>query len=169
VVGFAGAFRRSELAALDVADVEATDDGLVVHIRRSKTDQEGEGASVGLPYGSDPNTCPVRTLRAWLAAADIDEGPIFRSATPHGRITDRRLPDEAVSHRLQRAARAAGLDASRLAAHSLRAGLITSAAEAGVAERDIMRHSRHKSVAVFRGYIRDVGLFNANAAAAVGL
>jgi integrase len=111
----------------------------------------------------------VRTLRAWLAAAAISDGPIFRSATPHGRITDRRLPDEAVSHRLQRAARAAGLDASRLAAHSLRAGLITSAAEAGVAERDIMRHSRHRSVQVLRGYIRDVGLFDANAAAAVGL
>jgi site-specific recombinase XerD len=169
VVGFAGAFRRSELAALDVADVDWTDDGLVVHIRRSKIDQEGEGASVGLPYGSDPQTCPVRTLRAWLDAAGVADGPIFRSATPHGQITDRRLPDEAVAHRLQRAARAAGLDASRLAAHSLRVGLITSAAEAGVSERDIMRHSRHKSVAVLRGYIRDVGLFDANAAAAVGL
>jgi integrase len=82
VVGFAGAFRRSELVALDVDDVAETTDGLVVTIRGSKTDQEGDGASIGLPYGSDPQTCPVRTLRSWLDAAGIVEGPVFRARRP---------------------------------------------------------------------------------------
>jgi hypothetical protein len=141
----------------------------VVQIRRSKTDQEGRGTSVGLPFGSDPNTCPVRTLRAWLEAAGISDGPIFRPAAPHGRTTERRVPAEAVAHRLQRAARAAGLDADRPAAHSLRTGPTTSAIEGGAHGRDVMRHSRHRSVTVFRGYVRDVGLFDANPAAAAGL
>jgi site-specific recombinase XerD len=170
VVGFAGAFRRSELVALNVDDLDWGGDGLIVHIRRSKTDQEGEGAAIGLPFKSDPRTCPVRTLRAWLDAAGISEGAIFRSSTPHGQITDRRLPAEAVADRVKRAAAAVGLDVARFAAHSLRAGLITSAMEGGAHEHRTMQHSRHKSVAVFRGYIRDLNLLDgSNPVAAVGL
>lgn len=169
LVGFAGALRRSELVALDVADVVENGDGLVVTVRRSKTDQEGAGEQLGLPYGSDPATCPVRALRAWLGASGIESGPIFRPITRHGAMGERRLSDRAVAEVVKRAASAAGLDAGRYAGHSLRAGLITSAAEAGVLERDIMRHSRHKSVPVMRRYIRGATLFQSNAAAAVGL
>ena len=169
LVGFAGAFRRSELVALDVDDMADTTDGLVVTIRRSKTDQEGAGEQIGIPYGSDPATCPVRSYRAWLDASGVTSGPVFRAVTRHGRMSDRRLGDAAVADVVKRCARVAGLDPCQFAGHSLRAGLITSAAEAGVAERDIMRQSRHKSVPVMRRYIRGATVWQANAAAAVGL
>lgn len=169
LIGFAGALRRSELVALDVANIDRTSDGLVVHVQRSKTDQEGAGERLGLPYGSDPLTCPVRALEAWTDASEITTGALFRPVTRHGHLATSRLSDRAVAEIVKRAARAAGLDPAVFAGHSLRAGLITSAAEAGVAERDIMRHSRHRSVPVMRRYIRGATLFQANAAAAVGL
>lgn len=169
VIGFAGALRRSELVGLDVADVDESDDGLVVFLRRSKTDQEGKGARLGLPYGSETLTCPVRALRAWLATSGIESGALFRPVDRHGNLGGRRLSGRAVADVVKRTATAAGLDASRYSGHSLRAGLITSAAEAGVSDRDIMRHSRHQSADMMRRYIRDAQIFDRNAAAAVGL
>jgi integrase len=94
LVGFAGAFRRSELVSLDVADIAFNADGLVVQVRRSKTDQEGEGRKVGLPFGSNPLTCPVRSLRAWLDMAGIVSGPIFRPVDRHGNLGTQRLTDQ---------------------------------------------------------------------------
>ena len=138
-------------------------------LRRSKTDQEGAGAQLGVPYGSDPATCPVRALRCWLDRSGIEAGPIFRPVDRHGNLGAARLSDRAVALVVKRTADAAGLDAARFAGHSLRAGLITSAAEAGVQERHIMAQSRHKSVPVMRRYIRGATLFQDNAAAAVGL
>jgi site-specific recombinase XerD len=170
VVGFAGAFRRSELVALDVEDVDWTPDGLVVHIRRSKTDQEGKGASIGLPYGSDPATCPVRTLRTWLDAAGIHSGAIFRHVDRHGRLLGRQISGRAAAERVKQACTAAGLKAARYGGHSLRAGLITSAIEGGATEHRTMQHSRHRSVHVFRTYVRDLNLFDSdNPVARVGL
>ena len=122
-----------------------------------------------MPYGSDPQTCPVRALEAWLEASAIEAGPLFRPITRHGRLGEARLSDRAVAEVVKRTAAAAGLDPRSFSGHSLRAGLITAAAEAGVAERDIMRHSRHRSVPVMRRYIRGATLFQANVAAAVGL
>lgn len=167
-VGFAGAFRRSELVALDVADIEETRDGLRITIRRSKTDQDGAGQVVGIPYGSDPATCPVRAVRAWKDAAGIVEGRLFRSVNRHGQAGEA-LSDRAVALVVKRAATAAGLDASRFAGHSLRAGLVTTAAKAGKALDVIMRQTRHRSTAVVLGYIREAGLFENNAAAGIGL
>jgi integrase len=141
----------------------------VVTIRRSKTDQEGAGATIGLPYGSDPATCPVRAYRAWLEAASITGGAIFRRIDRHGRLFDGRMSGRAAAERVKRLAGLVGRDVARIGAHSLRAGLITQAVTNGAHERDVMRHSRHRSVAVFRAYVRDVGLFDANAAAAAGL
>lgn len=169
LVGFAGAFRRSELVALNVEDLADTADGLVVTVRRSKTDQEGAGETIGVPYGSDPATCPVRAYRVWLEVSGIDEGAVFRPVNRHGQMADRRLGDRAVAEVVKRCAERAGLDPRQYAGHSLRAGLITAAAEAGVAERDIMRQSRHKSIPVMRRYIREATVWQANAAAAVGL
>jgi site-specific recombinase XerD len=169
VVGFAGAFRRSELVALDTSDVVENGDGLIVTIRRSKTDQEGEGTSIGLPYGSDPSTCPVRTLRAWLDGAAIDDGAIFRRVDRWGNV-GARLSGRAAATVVQRTCEAAGLDAARYGGHSLRSGLITSAVEGGAQEWRVMRHSRHKSVHVFRGYVRDLNLLDgSNPVAVVGL
>jgi integrase len=169
LVGFAGALRRSELVSLDVADVTFTADGLVVTLRRSKTDQEGQGRTVGIPYGSNLTTCPVRALRAWLDAASITERPIFRPITRHSAIQTTRLSSYAVALVVKRAAKAAGLDAAQFGGHSLRAGLATAAASAGVSERAIMNQTGHKSVTVARRYIREGSLFRENAAASVGL
>lgn len=169
VIGFAGAFRRSEVVRFDVEHLADRKDGLATQLWWSKTNQEGDLEEVGLPYGSDPLTCPVRAYRDWLDASGITEGPIFRPVTRHGRMGDRRLEPRAVARVVKACARAAGLDPDLYAGHSLRAGLITSAAEAGVLERDIMRHSRHKSIPVMRKYIRGATLFKDNAAAAVGL
>jgi integrase len=169
VVGFAGALRRSELVALDVADVEERHEGLVVGIRRSKTDQEGAGRHVGLPYGSNPATCPVRSLRTWLEAAEISSGPVLRPVTRHGKVGPGRLSAASANRIVQRAVLRAGLDSRPYSAHSLRAGLATSAAEAGVSERAIMAQTGHRSVTVARGYIRSGSLFRDNAAAQVGL
>jgi site-specific recombinase XerD len=169
VVAFAGAFRRSELAALDVGDVVENGDGLLVTIRRSKTDQEAQGATIGLPYGSDPSTCPVRTLRAWLDAVAIEDGAIFRRVDRWGNV-GARLTGRAAATVVQRTCERAGLDPARYGGHSLRAGLITSAIEGGASEYRTMAHSRHKSVHVFRGYIRDLNLLDgSNPVAVVGL
>ena len=169
LLGFAAALRRSELVGLDVSDVAFTRDGLVLTIRRSKTDQEGQGRTIGIPPGANSVTCPVRALKAWLTAAGIEDGPLFRPITRHGHIAPVRLSDKAVALVVKRTAKAAGLDPSTFAGHSLRAGLATSAAAAGVSERAIMAQTGHRSLAIVRRYIREGNLFLENAAGKVGL
>lgn len=169
LIGFAGAFRRSELVSLDVADCRFDQAGLTITLRRSKTDQEGHGALVAIPHGRSASTCPVRALRAWLTVASIASGPIFRGIDRHGTIKISRLCDRAVAKIVKRCAAAAGLDAAQFAGHSLRAGLATAAAQAGVEERVIMKQTRHVSVAMVRKYIREGDLFRENAAGNVGL
>jgi len=160
LLGFAGGFRRSELVALDVADVEETAAGLVVTLRRSKTDQEGEGRRVGIPYGG--RHCPARALHAWLAAAGIADGPLFRRFDRSGRLLPLRLSDKAVARLVQRQAAALRLDPGDYGGHSLRAGLATAAA--GKSERAIMAQTGHKSAEMVRRYIHDRELFRDNAA-----
>ncbi len=169
LLGFTGAFRRSELVSLTVEDCEFTSEGLVVTLRRSKTDQEGGGRKLGIPYGSNPETCPVRSLKAYLEASGIAAGLLFRPITRHGRLGPRGLSPYGVALVVKRYAAAAGLDRSRYAGHSLRAGLATSAAAAGVSERAIMNQTGHRSANMVRRYIRDGSLFRENAAAGVGL
>jgi CheY-like chemotaxis protein len=154
LLGFAGAVRRSELVGLDVADVRQTADGLVVTIRRSKTDQEGQGRDVGIPFGSTPATCPVRAVRAWLTARAIAGPALVCPMDRHGRQLPGRLSDRAVARVVQRAARAAGLDPASYAGHP---------------ERVIAQQTGHKSMTVLRRYIRSGSLFRENAAARVGL
>ena len=169
LLGFAGALRRSELVALDVSDLQATAAGLVVTIRRSKTDQEGAGRKVGIPRGTSKQTCPVRSVGAWLQAAGIKEGALFRPISRHGQVRESRLSGQSVALVVKRRAQAAGLEAQRLSGHSLRAGLATSAAMAGASERSIMSQTGHKSVQMVRRYIREGSLFRDNAAASLGL
>ncbi|WP_395089045.1 tyrosine-type recombinase/integrase [Armatimonas sp.] len=169
LLGFAGAMRRSELVGLDVADVVETSDGLVVTIRRSKTDQEGQGRKIGIPYGSKLATCPVRSLRAWKVRAKITAGPLFRQVNRHGKVLEGRLGDRTVALVVKRAVAATGVDVANYAGHSLRAGLATAAAMAGVSERVIQGQTGHKSLPILRRYIREGSLFRENAAAEVGL
>ncbi len=168
LLGFAGAFRRSELVALDVEDLAAVDGGLEVTIRRSKTDQEGRGRKVGVPRGGEPATCPVRAVRTWLDAGGLSTGPVFRRIRGAGVGAERLRPYEVVRS-VKRAAEAAGLDASLLSGHSLRAGLVTAAAKAGKPAHVIMKQTGHRSVAMVNRYTRDADLFSDNAAKGIGL
>jgi integrase len=168
LVGFAGALRRSELVALTVADLDFTPEGLVVALRRSKTDQEGKGRKIGIPPGR-ARTCPVRALQDWLEAAGIGEGAVFRGVNRHGQVADKPLTGRSVARIIQRAAERAGLDSTRFAGHSLRAGLVTTAAKAGKPTHSIMAQTGHKSVGMVQKYIREAKLFEENAAAGIGL
>jgi site-specific recombinase XerD len=169
LLGFAGGFRRSELVGIDVEDVHEELRGLRIRIRRSKTDQEGEGRELGIPWGEHLETCPVRAYQAWRAAGGISTGALFRPVDRHDGVGGSRLTDRAVARIIQRAARRGGLDPHRYAGHSLRAGLATSAAAAGAPERAIMAQTGHRSVTTLRGYIRAGTLFEGNAAGYLGL
>lgn len=169
LIGFAGAFRRSELVALEVADLNASNgDGLIINLRRSKTDQEGRGRTVGIPFGTSPLTCPVKALETWRALAGIDEGRIFRGVTRHGTVGNS-LTVRSVVRIVKQAAEGAGLDPADYAGHSLRSGFATSAAAAGASERSIMNQTGHKSLPMVRRYIREGSLFRENAATKLGL
>jgi site-specific recombinase XerD len=169
LAGFAGGFRRSELAALRVEDLETTPDGLIVRLGRSKTDQEGQGRPVALPYGSGPRTCPVRALRAWLDQSDITAGPVFRAIDRQGLVSEKALHADSIGYLVKRAAGRAGLATAEYAGHSLRAGLATQAAMNGASELAIMKQTGHRSLATVRKYIREGSLFRDNAATKLGL
>jgi integrase len=169
LVGFAGGFRRSELVALNYGDVSFVGDGIEIVLRRSKTDQEGAGRKVGIPFGSDPITCPVRALKAWLTASGITKGAIFVGVDRGNKLTKYRLDGKDVARVIKRTGKAIGLDVSSRSGHSLRSGLATAAAKAGKSERAIMAQTGHRSVTMVRRYIRDANLFTENAASGIGL
>jgi site-specific recombinase XerD len=169
LLGFAGAFRRSELVALDVEDCSFGKDGLTVTLRRSKTDQDGAGRKVGIPYGSNPETCPVRNVQIWTEQAAITSGPLLRSINRHGKIQAGRLSGIDVARVVKKLALRAGSDAAKYSGHSLRAGHATTAAIGGASERSIMQQTGHRSVHMVRRYIRDGSLFRENSAGKLGL
>ena len=164
LVGFAGGFRRSELVALDREDVETVRQGLIVTIRRSKTDQDGTGRKIGIPFARGKH-CPVHSLEHWLEVAGIETGPMFRPVCRHGHITPNRLSGEAVSAIVKARADLIGLRSGDYSGHSLRSGLATSAAMAGVSSWKIRQQTGHASEATLSRYIRDGELFVDNAAA----
>ncbi|GAB3216755.1 site-specific integrase [Kineococcus gypseus] len=173
VMGFAGALRRSELAALDVEDVTHTPDGLRVRVR-GREDGQGAGRSdareVDLPWGAHRATCPVRSWEAWVALAQLSTGPAFRSVTKGGRsVKDRRMTGESVADVVKRRAAAVGIDPTTVAGHSLRAGFVTSAVRYGVPERSIMRQSGHRSPTSLAVYAQGAAVPQENPASRVGL
>lgn len=167
LLGFASSFRRSEIANLHAEDITDDNHGLRVVLRRSKTDQEARGREVGIPYGSNPQTCPVRALRAWREASGIEVGQIFVGMN-HGKVSAAAMNDGGIARLLKKYAKRAGINAD-IAGHSLRAGLVTAAAQAGKSEHVIMQQTGHRSTATLRGYIRRATLFEDNAAAGIGL
>jgi len=169
LIGFAGAFRRSELVSLDFEDVTIEKEGIVINLKRSKTDQEGQGAKKAIPYGTNPLTCPVLAFREWMTVAGISEGALFRGIDRHGKMAGKRLSGRAVALIVKRTAKAVGIANERLSGHSLRAGLATQAAINGASESSIMNQTGHKSSAMVRRYIRDSNLFRDNAAGKAGL
>ena len=149
--GFAGAFRRAELVALEVADLVEVADGLRVVIRHSKTDQEGQGAEIAIPRGY--RLRPVEAVQAWLAAAEISSGPVFRPVARGGRVGTAALSSHAAALVIKQRIAAVGLDPATYSGHSLRSGFLTSAAEAGASLFKLTEVSRHKSLDTLRGYV----------------
>ncbi len=163
LVGFAGGLRRSELVGLDVGDLEFVREGLILTLRRSKTDQEGQGRRIGIPRARG-RWCPVRETKVWIEKARIENGPIFLSLRKGGVIVRSRLSNEAVSKIIKRHVSGIGHDPKKYSGHSLRAGFVTSAARAGIASHLIRRQTGHASEAVMSRYIREGELFSQNAA-----
>lgn len=166
LLGFAGGFRRSELVALNVADIQAVREGLVITIRRSKTDQEGAGLRIGIPHGRTRH-CPVRAVEGWLCIAGIDAGPVFRPITRHGVLATSRLTGDAVSILIRERIAAAGMAPEGFSGHSQRAGFATSAAQAGASGAKIRAQTGHASEAMLSRYIRNGDLFTGNAVGVV--
>ena len=160
-IGFAGALRRSELVAIRVEDIRRDAEGIRVVIRRSKADQEGEGAVVAIPHGA--RLRPVAALDTWLAAARVAEGFMFRRIGRAGQVTDEPMSDRAVARLVQAVAKAAGYDPALFGGHSLRAGFITSAARTGASIFKIQEISRHRSLQVLAGYVRDAQVYRDHA------
>lgn len=165
LLGFAGAFRRSELAAIEVTDVAFCGDGVTITIERSKTDPYGQGQSVAIPYNNAaPELCPVRALAAWLKASKIKSGYVFRSFWRGSNvIKSGKMTDRAVALIVKKYVEAAGLDPDLYSGHSLRRGFATAAARADVGTVGIMRQTRHKSVEMVTRYIAQGNAFNHNA------
>jgi integrase len=166
LIGFAGGFRRAELTGLDVADIEQVRQGLIVTLRRSKTDQQGAGRKIGIPHGRTRH-CPVAAVTDWLARSGITSGPIFRPINRHGQLHPERLSGDAVSEVIRERLAAVGIDPEGYSGHSLRAGFATSAAQAGVSTLKIRAQTGHASDAMLSRYIRDGELFVGNATGAV--
>jgi integrase len=169
LVGFAGAFRRSELVAIRMEDLAFVEEGLVIQLRRNKTDQEGQGREVAIPLGSRPETCPVLALQGWIRRAAISSGPIFRGVSRHAHISGEALTPTAVALIVKERALAAGLDPTTCSGHSLRAGFATSAALGGAPEWAIMKQTGHRSRAMLDRYVRVAGRFRSNAVSFTGL
>jgi len=163
LLGFAGAFRRSELVGLDLEDLVERPDGLAVRLRRSKTDPEGRGELRGIPFGRRAETCPVLAVRAWREASGLTSGPLFRGLGRGGALLEERLSDRGVARVVQRAARLAGRHPGQYAGHSLRSGLATAAAEGGAPSWVIRRQTGHRSDRMLDRYIRSGRLFVDNA------
>lgn len=169
LLGYAGALRRSELVNLAVSDLELADEGLIITLRKSKTDQNARGRRIGIPFGNYEETCPVRAVRNWLDVSGITEGALFRAVNRHGQVQPGQLGDKPVATVVKRSLTAAGFDPKNFAGHSLRSGFATMAALAGSSERDIQKQTGHKNLLVLRRYIHDGQLFQNNAARKLGL
>ena len=163
LIGFGGGFRRSELISIDQEDLEFVEEGLKIFIKRSKTDQFGEGMIKGLPYFDNENYCPVLNLKKWLEISKIKSGPIFRRFSKGSLLTNKRLSDQSVVLLMKKYLNIAGIENKNFSGHSLRSGFATVAAESGADERSIMAMTGHKTTQMVRRYIREANIFKNNA------
>jgi len=163
LIGFSGGFRRNEIVSLDYEDLDFVGEGLKINLKRSKTDQFGEGAVKGLPYFDNSQYCPVLTLQKWIEVSNIKSGPLFRRFSKGLKLTENRLTDQTVALLIKEYLKLAGIDSENYSGHSLRSGFATSAAESGAEERSIMAMTGHKSTEMVRRYIKEANLFKNNA------
>lgn len=169
LLGFAGGFRRSELVALNAGDIAFKSEGMVVTINSGKTDQEGQGRTLGIGHGVNELTCPVTAIRRWKEASNISTGPLFRAVDKHGHLRGTRLSPRTVARIVKRLGEQVGLNPGTLGGHSLRSGFASSAAAAGLEERDIARVTGHRSLVVLRGYVQQGTLFDGDHVKRLGL
>ena len=163
LIGFSGGFRRNEIVSLDYEDLDFVTEGVKITLRRSKTDQFGEGSIKGLPYFDSTQYCPIVSLKKWISISNINSGPLFRRFTKGSKLSIKRLTDQTVALLIKEYLTLAGIDSQNYSGHSLRSGFATSAAESGVEERNIMAMTGHKSTEMVRRYIKDANLFKNNA------
>ena len=163
LIGFSGGFRRNEIVSLDYDDLDFVPEGVKIHIRRSKTDQFGEGSVKALPYFDKPRYCPVVSLKKWISISKNNSGPLFRRFLKGSKLSEKRLTDQTVALLIKEYLQLAGIDSKNYSGHSLRSGFATSAAEAGAEERSIMAMTGHKSTEMVRRYIKEANLFKNNA------
>ena len=163
LIGFSGGFRRNEIISLDYEDLDFVAEGLKINLKKSKTDQFGEGSIKGLPYFDNSQYCPVLSLKEWINISNIDTGPLFRRFTKGSKLTESRLTDQTVALLLKKYLTLAGINNSNYSGHSLRSGFATSAAESGAEERSIMAMTGHKTTQMVRRYIREANIFKNNA------
>ena len=162
LIGFSGGFRRNEIVSLDFDDLEFVYEGVKITVKKSKTDQFGEGFIKALPYFENELYCPVISLKQWLNISKITKGSIFRRFTKGSNLSNNRLTDQTVALLIKEYLKLAGMDSSNYSGHSLRSGFATSAAESGVEERGIMAMTGHKSTEMVRRYIKETNLFKNN-------
>ena len=162
LIGFSGGFRRNEIVSLDYEDLDFVPEGLKITIRKSKTDQFGEGSIKALPYFDRSQYCPVVSLKRWIEISKIKSGPVFRRFVKGLKLSKNRLTDQTVALIIKEYLNLAGIDSKDYSGHSLRSGFATTAAEAGVEERSIMAMTGHKSPEMVRRYIKEVNLFKNN-------
>jgi integrase len=163
LMGFSGGFRRNEIVSLDYEDLDFVNEGLKINLKRSKTDQFGEGFVKGLPYFDNSVYCPVLSLKNWIEISNIDSGPLFRRFSKGSKLSNNRLTDQTVALLIKKYLQLAGIDNRNYSGHSLRSGFATSAAESGAEERSIMAMTGHKSTEMVRRYIKEANLFKNNA------
>ena len=163
LIGFSGGFRRNEIVSLDYDDLDFVEEGLKIQIRKSKTDQFGEGSVKALPYFDSQKYCPVISLKNWINISKINAGSLFRRFSKGSRLSGNRLTDQTVALLIKEYLKIAGIDSKNYSGHSLRSGFATSAAEAGAEERNIMAMTGHKSTEMVRRYIKEANLFKNNA------
>ena len=163
LIGFSGGFRRNEIVSLNYDDLDFVPEGLKIKIKRSKTDQFGEGSIKALPYFDNSQYCPVVSLKNWIDTARINSGALFRRFYKGSRLTEKRLTDQTVALLIKEYLQLAGIDNKNYSGHSLRSGFATSAAESGAEERSIMAMTGHKSSEMVRRYIKEANLFKNNA------
>ena len=163
LIGFSGGFRRNEIVSLDYDDLDFVPEGVKINIKRSKTDQFGEGFTKALPYFDSSQYCPVISLKKWLDISKITSGPVFRRFLKGSKLSENRLTDQTVAILIKEYLNLAGINSKNYSGHSLRSGFATSAAESGVEERNIMAMTGHKSTEMVRRYIKEANLFKNNA------
>ena len=163
LIGFSGGFRRNEIVSLDYDDLDFVPEGLKINLRRSKTDQFGEGFTKALPYFDNTQYCPVLSLKKWIEISKITSGAVFRRFSKGSKLSENRLTDQTVALLIKEYLNLAGIDSKNYSGHSLRSGFATSAAESGAQERSIMAMTGHKSTEMVRRYIKEANLFKNNA------